>query len=233
MNAQLRALWLREGGAVDNIREFHALALRSGIVAKFPDITRFLRELSLPDEVRERLDELWEERQSSVAEFYDRAKRAEIPVTYAQVEKYVKESAERTTERFLAPKRAGRSFAYEPSSEWKADVVYMIDSDERKYMLIRINSWSREVDATSMSANDSEQVAPALRKLLERASVQPKILLTDQGREFLGDVTELLAEKGIQHVTKEPRDYGAFAILDSGISKLRRLIRTENVDKAE
>ena len=139
----------------------------------------------------------------------------------------------RVTERLQTPTQTGRSFAFEPSSEWKADVVYMTDVGEKnRHMLIRINSFSREIDAEPMDGNKSTHITGALTKLLERASVQPKILLTDHGQEFVGrEVQALLESKNIGHATKQPRDYGAFAILDSAISKLRRLIRTQHVDK--
>ena len=81
---------------------------------------------------KRRLEELWGDHQSTADDLLARAKAAKIPVTSAQVEKFVKEQPARESERFLAPPRDGKSFAYDPRSEWKMDVVYMPEEEDYK-----------------------------------------------------------------------------------------------------
>jgi transposase InsO family protein len=196
----LRELWLEEGGDVDGVREFHALARRSGIQVSFRETSAFLRFLGMPPEVERRIDALWADRQSSARELFDRAKREKIPVTWAQIEKYVKEAADRTAERFQAPKQTGKAFANEPWSEWKVDVVYATTrpSPPFRYILIRINSFSREVDAEPLETLQGPDVADGLEALLKRCSTRPpRVMLTDMGSEFTrGDVQDVLRDNG-------------------------------------
>lgn len=231
----LRALWLSEGGRVDGVREFHALARRSGIGASFRDVSAFLRTLGLLPEVERQLDALWAERESSAKELYDRAKREKIPVTSAQIDKYVKDAPERTSERFQTPKQTGRAFANEPWSEWKADIVYATTrpSPPYRYILIRINSFSREVDAEPLEALKDPDMAAGLEALLKRSTTRPpRVLLTDMGSEFThGEVQDVLRDFGVVHEGKQPGDYGAFSILDAAIGRLKMLIRTEAFEK--
>ena len=180
---RLRELWLREGGKADTAREFWERARDAGLAVKWPDVQVFLRELPLPDEVLARLDALWGDRESSLKEFYDRVKDAQIPATYAHVEKYVKERPEKATERFAQPPLTGKSFANQPDSEWKLDTVFYTKrpAGDFRYLLVRVNSFSREVDAEPMTDYKSAQVAEALERTLARATVTPKTVLTDAG----------------------------------------------------
>jgi phage terminase large subunit GpA-like protein len=103
-------------------------------------------------------------------------------VTSAQVEKFVREQSARESERFLTPPRDGKSFAYDPRSEWKMDIVYMPDDDGFKYLLVRINSFTRELDGIALKNLETETMEDAVKELL--GSNRPRVVLTDGGREF-------------------------------------------------
>ena len=126
--------WNTEGGSVDGLREFFELLRDKGVETTFANMAKIIRELPLEESVKRRLDELWAKRESSVAEFYDRAKTEKLPVTHAQIKKYVLEAPDRDSGRFLVPKRTGKSFANEPWSEWKVDVAYMTTDSTKKIM---------------------------------------------------------------------------------------------------
>jgi len=48
---QLRSLWLLHGGEAEDIRSFHAMARRAGIMTTAAETARFLREFTVPPEV--------------------------------------------------------------------------------------------------------------------------------------------------------------------------------------
>ena len=230
----LRALWLRKGGKTDNLREFYALARARGIQVSFQELTRFIYELGLLPEVEQRLNALWAERESSVAELLDRAREAKIPLTHAQASKYVREMPERSLPAFSARRQTGKAFANSLEDQWQADVIFMKTrpSGPFRYILYRVNSFSREIDAEPMPSNDSRSRSEALADMLERASVKPQTLFTDEGHEFTGwDVRDLLRREGIIHEQNRPRDYGNMAVMNAGIGALKKLIRTEATDK--
>jgi hypothetical protein len=197
-------------------------------------VTRFINELGLLPEVEQRLNALWAERESSVAELLDRAREAKIPLTYAQASKYVREMPDRSLPAFTALRKTGKAFANSLEDQWQADVIYMKTrpSGPYRFILYRVNAFSREIDAEPMRDNGNASLAEALADMLARASVKPRTLFTDEGHEFTGGIVrELLEREGIVHEQNRPRDYGNMSVMNAGIGALKKLIRTEAIDK--
>ena len=55
-----------------------------------------------------------------------------------------------------------------------------------RYILYRVNAFSREIDAEPMRNNSSASIAEVLADMLERASMKPQTLCTAKGHEFTG-----------------------------------------------
>ena len=213
---------------MDTVREFWLETRRRGLRMTFHKVALFLRTLPLSDENRARLDELWADHQSTADDLLRRAKAANLSVTHEQVSKFVREKPARDAERFTEPPRDGKSFAYDPRSEWKMDVVYMPEVEDKKYILLRINSFTRELDGMALKDLSSTTMKHAVEMLLE--DHKPRVVLTDGGREFAA-CDNLFERRGIFHEVKEQGDFGAFAILDGAIGKLKRLLRVEGPEK--
>ena len=96
-----------------------------GLEVSFRETMRFVNGLGLLPQVERRLNALWADRESSVAELLDRAREAEIPLTYAQASKYVREAPERSLPAFGAQRQTGKAFSNELAEQWQADVIFM------------------------------------------------------------------------------------------------------------
>jgi hypothetical protein len=108
------------------------------------------------------------------------------------------------------------------------DVVYMPEVDDKKCILLRVTSFTRELDGMALKDLTSTTVKKAVEMVLE--DHKPRVVLTDGGREFAA-CDNLFERRGIFHEVKEQGDFGAFAILDGAIGKLKRLLRVEGPEK--
>ena len=187
-----------------------------------------MRSLPITAETRRELEELWADHQSSADDLLRRAKDEKIAVTAEQVSKFVREQPSRDSERFLEPPRDGKSFAYDPRSEWKMDIVYVQEDAGLKYNLLRIKSFTRELDGMALKSIENAYIQDAVDELL--GDHKPRVVLTDGGREFAA-CRRVFERRGVYHEVKEQGDYGAFSILDGAIGKLKRLLRIEGVEK--
>ena len=62
------------------------------------------------------------------------------------------------------------------------DVVYMPEVDDKKYILLRINSFTRELDGMALKDLTSTTVTHAVAMLLE--DHKPRVVLTDGGQDL-------------------------------------------------
>ena len=74
--ANLRRLWLTRGGEADDLREFHRIVREAGVQVAYYETTAFMRQAPLAPETKERMEELWAERQMTGRELYNRLKEA-------------------------------------------------------------------------------------------------------------------------------------------------------------
>ena len=91
-----------------------------------------------------------------------------------------------------------------------------------------MNSFTRELDGIALKNLEDETMEDAVKELL--GDDKPRVVLTDGGREFAA-CDELFDRLRIFHEVKEQGDYGAFAILDGAIGKLKRMLRVEGPEK--
>ena len=66
-----------------------------------------------------------------------------------------------------------------------------------KYALTVVDVGSRYKEAEPLTTKNSKEVAEAFRKIYERHLSFPKLLQVDPGREFMGAVSRLMAERGV------------------------------------
>ena len=62
------------------------------------------------------------------------------------------------------------------------DIVYMQEDAGFKYILLRINSFTRELDGMALKSIDDASIQDAVDELL--GDHKPRVVLTDGGREF-------------------------------------------------
>ena len=182
--------------------------------------------MPLSQEARDRLVALWDDIGPKTAvKFWERARREGIPAARKDVLQFVKKIPDKELEKFTWPKQPGKAFARGPNAEWKVDlIVYSKPSaDGYFYVMVRINSFSRELDAVPLESKSPDATAAAMETLLSRAP-KPEKVLTDLGTEWGGAFAKLLAQKDIDHADKDPADHGSFAVLDTAIRTLKQQI---------
>ena len=195
--------------------------------------------MPLSQEARDRLVALWDDIGPKTAvKFWERARREGIPAARKDVLQFVEKIPDKELEKFTWPKQPGKAFARGPNAEWKVDlIVYSKPSaDGYFYVMVRINSFSRELDAVPLESKSPDATAAAMETLLSRAP-KPEKVLTDLGTEWGGAFAKLLAQKDIDHADKDPADHGSFAVLDTAIRTLKQQIavlrRTKEMDLAD
>ena len=66
-----------------------------------------------------------------------------------------------------------------------------------KYALTVVDIESRYKEAEPLTSKDSSEVAKAFENIYKRKLNYPKLLQVDPGREFMGSVTQLMAEHNV------------------------------------
>jgi hypothetical protein len=100
------------------------------------------------------------------------------------------------------------------------------------YILIRINSFSREVDAVPLQSKSPSFTAQGMKELLQRAE-KPEKVFTDMGTEWGGEFARLLDSREIDHGDKEDTDHSSFAVLDSAIRTIKLQLGLDKRDWAQ
>ena len=180
------------------------------------------------DEYRERLDALRKEQGPRGAQkLFERARREQIPVTLADVKRYLASlpGSERVEELFRPIEVKGKAFSRGLNSEWKVDLIDYSNKVKAgpKYILICINSFSREAFGTALDSKTSVATAAALSELLGRHP-RPEKISTDMGQEFGAEFSRLLDREDIDHGIKDSRDHTSYAVMERAIPTIKKLL---------
>ena len=135
--------------------------------------------------------------------------------------------------------RRGHAAAADIDDRWMADLADLTaqPSGKFQYVLAVLNVFSRQLWAKALTTKTPEAVTEAFREILQ-GKEPPTRLDTDSGSEFTaGPFLQLLKEKDIFHVVKDPQDVNALAPLDRAIQTLkqamfRRVVGDEDPDWA-
>ena len=92
-----------------------------------------------------------------------------------------------------------------------------------KYILICVNSFSREAFGTALHAKSAPAAAAAMSELLGRHP-HPEKISTDMGQEFGAEFSRLLDREDIDHGIKDSRDHTSYAVMERAIQTIKRLL---------
>ena len=95
----------------------------------------------------------------------------------------------------------GRIHASSPNEVWQADTASMFTFGGG-YFLCVVDVFTRRTWAEPKASATSGEV----KRVLEGIGERPRMLDTDLGNEFKGDMVAYVKEKGIAHRTKDPKD---------------------------
>ena len=134
--------------------------------------------------------------------------------------------------------RTGRFSAADINDRWMADLADLTaqPSGEFQYILVVLNVFSKQLWARALQSKTPGAVTKAFKEILQ-GQEPPSRLDTDSGSEFTGPFAQLLEEKDIWHVVKDPQDTNGLAPLDRAIQTLkqsmfRRVVGDQDADWA-
>ena len=92
-----------------------------------------------------------------------------------------------------------------------------------QYILVVINVFSKELFARALRTKTPQTVALAFKEILQGQHA-PSRLDTDAGAEFTGAFHELMEQRHIWHVVRDPEDVNVLSPVDRAIATLKRSI---------
>ncbi len=98
----------------------------------------------------------------------------------------------------------------------------MVGGKTFKWILVCINTFDRYLYALPMQTKEQVEVREALEKILGLALKPPKVISSDQGQEFQGIVSALLAQNNIAHKLKAVSDVQGIGVVDKAIQSLKQ-----------
>ena len=162
------------------------------------------------------------------------AKKAGIPVTKAEVEKIVKQQGER---QIFGPLQAaeGKTVSRGPDDSWQMDLADLRNQpgmkgtkkqEDRlyKFFLVVVNTFDRVVYTRALKGKESWEVRVKLSEILMEAPARPKVISSDNGNEFLGEVSDYLQNLGIAQRFRAVGDQNALGVVDRAIQSIKQTI---------
>ena len=119
----------------------------------------------------------------------------------------------------------GRIHASSPNDTWQADTASMFTYGGG-YFLCVVDVFTRRTWAEPMASATPGEV----KRVLEGIDEKPRVLDTDLGVEFKGEVIPYLKGKDIAHRTKDPKDLNALAGCDRKIQQIKKSISSMQME---
>ena len=118
----------------------------------------------------------------------------------------------------------GRIHASSPNEVWQADTASMFTFGGG-YFLCVVDVFTRRTWAEQMASATPGEVKRVLQGIAAGGpsggvGEKPRVLDTDLGNEFKGELQPYLKAQGIAHRTKDPKDLNALAVCDRKIQQL-------------
>ena len=111
-----------------------------------------------------------------------------------------------------------------PNYIHQADLLFLTYNTVRlrtyKYALVVVDVASRYVDAQALTSKESSNVAKAFEKIYSRKLSFPNTVIVDPGKEFMGDVTNLMERHNVCIQRSEAKNHRAQAVAERANSIL-------------
>ena len=120
----------------------------------------------------------------------------------------------------------GRIHASSPNEVWQADTASMFTFGGG-YFLCVVDVFTRRTWAEQMASATPGEV----KRVLQSIGEKPRILDTDLGNEFKGELQPYLKDQGIAHRTKDPKDLNALAVCDRKIQQIKKAISSMQMEQ--
>ena len=118
------------------------------------------------------------------------------------------------------------------NQQWCIDLIDMGEipgNNRQRYILSVIDTFSRRLWLEAMRLKEADQVLAAFRRVIARARIMPKTLLSDNGGEFMGVFHAFLVENRIAHIYTRSQTPTDNSLVESSNRIIRKIIRQLNV----
>ena len=124
-------------------------------------------------------------------------------------------------------KSKGHIVAFSPNELWQMDLMdvskYAHQNKNYKWILLIIDVFTRFSYGIAIKNKTNDEVYKGLKEILK--DKKPKVIMTDNGKEFLGNKVEnLLDEDDIIHQTNKVGEHTALGIIDRFVKTFRDMI---------
>ena len=147
-------------------------------------------------------------------------------------EEFVKNQSIRQV--FKAPPRSkGKVVSTSEGQKWQIDLIdhtKMVRSSNHNYrfVLVVIDTFSRELWAETQQDNTPSETLASFNNIEARAGGLPSEVDSDMGNECTGPFNAYLDSKNVAHLTRDPRQSNALAVIDSAIRSIN-IIMSRNM----
>jgi len=93
-----------------------------------------------------------------------------------------------------------------------------------KFFLVVVNVFDRFVYTRALKTKEPWEVKTKLSQIISEAPAKPKVISSDNGNEFLGEVSAYLQGRGIAQRFKAVGDMNALGVVDRAIQSIKQII---------
>lgn len=163
----------------------------------------------------------------SASKLYEIAHMEGLNITHADVKAFM--SGKRINQMFKIKNKSiqGHMTALQPNELMLADLLdfqkYKVENRGKQYILILVDVYTRKAYAEALGKKTMGAVAKGFMKLWK--SAKPRILLTDNGAEFVNSECNALYEReGVMHTTVDIGDHNGLGVIDALSKTLKKMI---------
>lgn len=116
-----------------------------------------------------------------------------------------------------------------PNQLWGIDLIdmneYIDKNEDWRYIMTVVDIFSRKVFLNKMKLKDAETTRDALEEIINNAGVSPKYLMSDNGKEWLGEFKAYCKENEIKQIFTRSYSPEANGVVERMNKEIRKIIR--------
>jgi hypothetical protein len=116
-----------------------------------------------------------------------------------------------------------------PNQLWGIDLIdmndYIKENENWRYVVTVVDIFSRKVFLNKMKLKDAETTRDAFAEIINDAGVSPKYLMSDNGKEWLGEFKEFCKENEIKQIFTRSYSPEANGVVERMNKEIRKIIR--------
>ena len=112
-----------------------------------------------------------------------------------------------------------------PNFYQQADLLFLPEDDEYKYLLVVVDQATRKIDCMALKSKDNKTVLLGLKQIYKNDILKkPRVMTTDNGNEFEGVVNKYFEDNNIEHKKGIPGRHRQTALVEAANNKIVKAI---------